>query len=368
MKSKGLKNQLYIFFFFAASNLTISTGHCATVTVFGSVTAQYPEGPVENARVTFQNDTQSISALTNKDGKYSLEINIGTTGVDEQNPSCFSLYQNFPNPFNPTTIIKFVLKNREFISLDIFNIMGQHVRTLFKGTVDAGMHTVTWDGHDDSGKPAGAGVYFYCLHSGISNLVRKMLLMDGSVPRIVPVMKRNNFASISMDTLYFDVTIKHDNFIPVKKFNESVYIGNPSINKSFNLYGGYSEGLHPLFIYTDYFKYGPYNIDRHENILYYLAFNENGFNSYKQYNYHAYCQDHNYCSKFGLGIIIEYGNAFALGDSAVISIVESSIPERRNTTFVTYVYQINSHQFVFSDARLLTFGYVDSATVTLEDY
>jgi len=134
--------------------------------------------------------------MTDKEGKYNLEINIKTTGVDEHNPSSFSLYQNYPNPFNPSTVISYEMKNRNTISLDIFSITGQYVRTLFKGTLDAGIHTVAWDGYDDSGKSAGAGVYFYRICSGFSFQTKKMLLRDG-VYLIAKPIYNNSFSNTS---------------------------------------------------------------------------------------------------------------------------------------------------------------------------
>ena len=87
------------------------------------------------------------------------------------------LEQNFPNPFNPTTSIPFALPSRAEVRLSVFNVLGQRVRTLLNGQVEAGYHRLAWDGRNDEGYQAGAGVYFYLLESGQFRQTRKMTLV-----------------------------------------------------------------------------------------------------------------------------------------------------------------------------------------------
>lgn len=73
------------------------------------------------------------------------------------------LFQNYPNPFNPTTAIHFDLPQRANVSLKIYNLLGEEIRTLVSGSENAGFHTVSWDGLDDLGNQVSSGVYIYRL-------------------------------------------------------------------------------------------------------------------------------------------------------------------------------------------------------------
>lgn len=90
----------------------------------------------------------------------------------------FLLRQNHPNPFNPSTTISFEIKDpaRQY-KLEIFNIRGQRVNTLHKGTLESGKHSIIWNGKDASGNEVGSGVYFYRLSDGKHHQSKKMLLM-----------------------------------------------------------------------------------------------------------------------------------------------------------------------------------------------
>jgi hypothetical protein len=87
------------------------------------------------------------------------------------------LSQNIPNPFNPTTTIRFTLPAREDVTLAIYDTNGQLVRTLVNEVEGYGAHEVTWDGRDDNGATVGSGVYFYRLHAGKLTESKKMVLL-----------------------------------------------------------------------------------------------------------------------------------------------------------------------------------------------
>ena len=88
-----------------------------------------------------------------------------------------SLLQNFPNPFNPETQIAFGLPEASFITVRIFNTMGEEVRTLVEGQFGAGVHSVIWDAKDDSGKQVTSGFYIYRLTAGHMTQVKTMNLL-----------------------------------------------------------------------------------------------------------------------------------------------------------------------------------------------
>lgn len=92
-------------------------------------------------------------------------------------PGTFYLGDNYPNPFNPTTTISFGLPITSEIQIDIFNVLGQRIRTLISSRYDIGHHTVTWNGTDDSHSPVASGIYFYRLQAGDLTMNKKMVLM-----------------------------------------------------------------------------------------------------------------------------------------------------------------------------------------------
>ncbi len=105
------------------------------------------------------------------DGKVTqhnvIEVNIGL-------PSEFSLEQNYPNPFNPETTIRFSLTESGYVTLSIFNIKGQRVRTLVSNPTNTGIHSVVWDGRDDQGQILPSGVYIYELRTDNRVETKKM--------------------------------------------------------------------------------------------------------------------------------------------------------------------------------------------------
>jgi hypothetical protein len=105
-----------------------------------------------------------------------LKVEIAYNGGGES-PSSFSLSQNYPNPFNPETYIDFALPFDSEVSLKIFNVKGQLVRTLVQERMNTGTHTVRWEGRDDSGNRVSSGVYFYRLTAGEKSFVKKMVLL-----------------------------------------------------------------------------------------------------------------------------------------------------------------------------------------------
>ncbi len=88
-----------------------------------------------------------------------------------------ALYPNSPNPFNPETVISFNLPVKTKISLQIYNIKGQRVKTLTDAELEAGQHKIVWNGKDEARKAAASGVYFYRLEAAGKVLTRKMLLL-----------------------------------------------------------------------------------------------------------------------------------------------------------------------------------------------
>jgi hypothetical protein len=103
-------------------------------------------------------------------------INVDISG--DKIPARFKVEQNFPNPFNPSTRIRFTLPRRGLVSVGIYNVDGKLVRTLHDGVMDAGHHELVWDSRNNSGTDAASGVYFYKITAcGDYQDVRKMVLL-----------------------------------------------------------------------------------------------------------------------------------------------------------------------------------------------
>ncbi len=99
-------------------------------------------------------------------------------GFSDGIPTEYTLDQNFPNPFNPTTTIRFALPEAATVSLKVYNIRGQLVRTLFSGIFEAGFHDFLWDATNDNGIKVSSGVYFYEIKTREFIQVKKMLLIE----------------------------------------------------------------------------------------------------------------------------------------------------------------------------------------------
>ncbi|HUI30942.1 MAG TPA: T9SS type A sorting domain-containing protein [Candidatus Acidoferrales bacterium] len=107
------------------------------------------------------------------------DANIGAygllTAIENQNsnvPSSFILDQNYPNPFNPSTQISYSIPRNVYVSLKVYNVLGQEVSTLFAGEQTVGQHSATFDGSNFA-----SGVYFYRLEAGANSITKKMILV-----------------------------------------------------------------------------------------------------------------------------------------------------------------------------------------------
>jgi len=101
----------------------------------------------------------------------------GEPTLDLSLPKEYSLSQNFPNPFNPVTSVNYSLPEAVHVRLEIYNALGQKVRTLVEEPQIAGYKTVHWNGVDDYGRGMASGVYFYRLEAGKYSSSKKLLLL-----------------------------------------------------------------------------------------------------------------------------------------------------------------------------------------------
>tara|TARA_B100000315_G_scaffold241161_1_gene261757 strand:- start:4868 stop:5956 length:1089 start_codon:yes stop_codon:yes gene_type:complete len=102
--------------------------------------------------------------------KFILELKIVI-------PTTFTLHQNFPNPFNPITTLRYDLPSDAFVTLSIYDILGREVTQLVNTSQQAGFKSIQWDATDSMGRPVSAGVYLYQIQAGEFVQTRKMVLL-----------------------------------------------------------------------------------------------------------------------------------------------------------------------------------------------
>ena len=115
---------------------------------------------------------------------YRVEVSSGTdrmllfeTGAVETPPAELALGQNHPNPFNPSTTIRYQVPERCRVTLDVYSVGGDLVARLYEGYRERGAYTASWNGCDAKGAQMSSGVYLYRLRAGKETLSRKMILL-----------------------------------------------------------------------------------------------------------------------------------------------------------------------------------------------
>ena len=120
-------------------------------------------------------DAEAQVPFTLKDDKGNAWSYSLTVRAASGKPAKTELYENTPNPFNPTTAIRFALRETGPVNLAVFNSLGQKVRVLADGPKSAGIHTVMWDGRDEAGRSVSSGVYFCRMQAEKYSKTQKML-------------------------------------------------------------------------------------------------------------------------------------------------------------------------------------------------
>ena len=109
---------------------------------------------------------------------YAQSLTISTMAVSgEQAPSSFSISQNYPNPFNPITNINYSISIKAFITMKVYNLLGQKITELVSRNTAPGQYSVHWDGTNQSGEQVPSGIYIYSIDTGKFQSSKKMVLM-----------------------------------------------------------------------------------------------------------------------------------------------------------------------------------------------
>ncbi|MEE9167618.1 MAG: Ig-like domain-containing protein [Candidatus Neomarinimicrobiota bacterium] len=112
-------------------------------------------------------------------GPFTLTIDRSQVSIEESEliPETFALHENYPNPFNPVTSIRYELPEKSRIVITIHDILGKEIGTLVNTIQDAGYKSVIWDGTDEFGRTVGTGIYLYQMKAGDYTQTKKMLLL-----------------------------------------------------------------------------------------------------------------------------------------------------------------------------------------------
>ena len=139
-------------------------------------------GPAEDVTIVFtapgyEPNVLEVSLTYGTTTCIDVELMVDQTTGTEETPSKTELFANHPNPFNPSTMIRYSLGAAGHVQLVVFDTAGRRVRSLVNATESAGGHAVTFDGRDDQGGVLASGVYFYRLEAGGVAQTRKMVLL-----------------------------------------------------------------------------------------------------------------------------------------------------------------------------------------------
>lgn len=135
--------------------------------------------PIDN-RSFYYLASSGWQTLSNLDIMITTYVSDQPVGVSDEEtilPATFDLKQNYPNPFNPTTVISYQIPENQMVNLEIYNALGQKVRTLVNKEQEAGFYNREWDGRNDYGVSVTSGVYFYKIHTESFTKVMKMMLL-----------------------------------------------------------------------------------------------------------------------------------------------------------------------------------------------
>jgi len=178
--------RLYVTGFTGASGSYVPriyrTGVMANSAASDVVTAMTVNLPANSRLYALDAETSSAAAGGDKSqiayyGALGVVKQAVPFGDNVERVMHYELFSNYPNPFNPTTTIKYQLPQAGRVTLRIYNMLGQIVRTLVDTEVEAGVHAASWDAKNDHGEFVSSGVYIYQLKAGTQAVRTKKMLL-----------------------------------------------------------------------------------------------------------------------------------------------------------------------------------------------
>lgn len=101
------------------------------------------------------------------------ELSIQNQDVAEK----FTISEAFPNPFNPSTSLKFNVNKKETVKITIYDLLGNRIKNLVSDNYSIGSHSISWHARNDKGQPVSAGVYLFKVQAGEFQSIKKMVLL-----------------------------------------------------------------------------------------------------------------------------------------------------------------------------------------------
>ncbi|MDP7437221.1 MAG: T9SS type A sorting domain-containing protein [Candidatus Marinimicrobia bacterium] len=184
-ESSDANDDLLLYLMRAASAEIGNHGLDTNATSFSVAYADIIEDMIEN-NVTVAtlewtvHVTDGIDTLEANNAPFTVTIDGGyamSVYLESLLPDKFAFHQNFPNPFNPVTTLRYDLPENSFVNVTIYDMLGRGIRTLVNTTQDAGFKSVIWNATNDFGKPVSAGVYLYQIQAGDFIQTKKMVLL-----------------------------------------------------------------------------------------------------------------------------------------------------------------------------------------------
>ena len=127
---------------------------------------------VADSVITVSMDPTEVKVFLNFKDWDSLPTSLKQLNDPSQRVETYSLHQNYPNPFNPETVIRFSIADNNYVSLEIYNMLGQKIKSLINQPMTQGSYQILWDGTSDYGRPVSSGLYFARIKSG--NFVKQI--------------------------------------------------------------------------------------------------------------------------------------------------------------------------------------------------
>lgn len=156
----------------------ILRGGTSTANIVWEIDSSFPDG--ETQKSPGDGDVYYLKTKKPFSAADTYSLNTSAVGIKEGKeilPERLYLEQNYPNPFNNSTTIRFSLAQAMQVQLQIFDVRGQKVKTLFRGQAAAGMNRFIWNGKNKNGKDAASGLYFYRLKTRQGSVVKKLILV-----------------------------------------------------------------------------------------------------------------------------------------------------------------------------------------------
>ncbi|NIR92566.1 MAG: T9SS type A sorting domain-containing protein [Gammaproteobacteria bacterium] len=159
-------------FFTNQTSLTVQPNDSAALMVYF---APEVEGDYYGTLKLINNDPQMDTMSVYLEGHSYPPVGIAG---EETLPTTFAVSPNYPNPFNPTTMIRYQFPKAADVRLVVYNILGQKIRTLVNARIEPGYHQIQWDGRNEAGVQVSSGIYIYRFEAaGEFSQIRKMIFL-----------------------------------------------------------------------------------------------------------------------------------------------------------------------------------------------